>query len=602
MNTPNNPYKKRKDYYAKLLENQKKSLKIIGGLRLFVVLVGLLNLVFLYITHNNNLFFPIALAYTAIFIYLIMKHGQMKSRERYTLSLYKINDDSLKRIKGEWKSFCDTGEEFLNEEHSFSSDLDIFGKGSLFQWINTATTYMGRQSLKGYLTEPCREKDQIYKRQEAINELSRKLWWRQRFMAEGMSMEEEIRNPETLYKWIEDRDEFYFKPWIVIGVRILPIISLLIILIYFITDNISYYYPITMLGIQIIILKYQNKKRAKVLNTVYKYKDNIKVYRQMLKHFENKKFTSRYLREIKDDLVNEEEQKAYEQIDRLEKIVESITNRDNAMFIFVNIVTLWDYRCMIALERWKEKSGILIKTWLDAIGEVEALSSLAVIRYDKPDWATPKIIDEPSYLKAVQIGHPLLTKKRVSNDLKFENQARVLLITGSNMSGKSTLLRTAGINLVLAYSGAPVCAKDLCCSIMKVYTCMRISDNLEKNTSSFYAELLRIKDIVKETKNKGKVFFLLDEIFKGTNSQDRHEGAKILIKNLLRNGGMGMVSTHDLELGAMDGDNNSKIKNYHFQEYYKNNEIYFDYKLRSGVSTTRNAMYLIKMAGIDDSI
>jgi DNA mismatch repair ATPase MutS len=175
----------------------------------------------------------------------------------------------------------------------------------------------------------------------------------------------------------------------------------------------------------------------------------------------------------------------------------------------------------------------------------------------------------------------------------------VLLITGSNMSGKSTYLRTAGINLVLAYAGAAVCAKEFACDVFNIYTCMRISDNIEKNTSSFYAELLRIKEIVDESKTN-KVFFLLDEVFKGTNSQDRHEGAKILIKKLIENKAVGLVSTHDLELGVLEKESDSEIRNYHFKEYYEDNKIYFDYKINTGISTTKNAMYLIKMIGIDD--
>ncbi|SHJ89670.1 MutS family DNA mismatch repair protein [Paramaledivibacter caminithermalis] len=602
MNIPKKRYEKRKSYYAKLLEKQRKSLKLMGNLRLFVALAGLGNIIFLYITKNNNLLLPISLAYIIIFIYLVLKHNQTKHKVNYTFSLYKINNNSLERICGEWKSFSDTGDEFYDEAHNFSADFDIFGKGSLFQWINTAKTYMGRQSLKRYLTETCLDKEQIYKRQEAINELARRLWWRQRFMAEGMSITEEIQNPEILYKWANEKNEFYLKPWTIFGVRILPIISILLILVYFITKDISYYYPIILLALQTLIIKFKNKERSKSLNTVYKYKDNIKVYSKMLKHFENNYFKSEYLKELRDNIINEEAQRAYQQIDRLEKIVENITNRDNAAFIFVNIVTLWDYRCMIALEEWKERSGIMIEAWLDTIGEIEALSSLAVIKYDNPDWVRPEIMDEPSYFKAISMGHPLLTNKRVCNDLEFQDQTRVLLITGSNMSGKSTLLRTAGINLVLAYAGAPVCAKVFKCSIMKIYTCMRISDNLEKNISSFYAELLRIKSIIKATKHKEQIFFLLDEIFKGTNSQDRHEGAKILIRNLLRNGAVGLVSTHDLELGVMEEENKGKIKNYHFQESYKDNEIYFDYKLKPGVSTTRNALYLIRMIGIDDDL
>ncbi len=167
------------------------------------------------------------------------------------------------------------------------------------------------------------------------------------------------------------------------------------------------------------------------------------------------------------------------------------------------------------------------------------------------------------------------------------------------MSGKSTLLRTIGINLVLAYAGAPVCAQRFGCPILRIYTCMRVSDNLGESISSFYAELLRIKLIVSASKTEGKIFFLLDEIFKGTNSQDRHAGAKVLIRQLSKVGAMGLVSTHDLELGDLERESDRRIRNYHFREYYKNDEIHFDYKLRPGISTTRNAMYLIKMAGIE---
>ncbi|SKC88016.1 MutS family DNA mismatch repair protein [Maledivibacter halophilus] len=602
MKTPYKIYEKRRDYYKGLLEKQKKSLNMIGNLRLFVVLAGLGNTIFLYLTKNNTLLLPIFLVYLAIFIYLVIKYNQVKEIKKYISSLYKINDNSLKRVKGEWKSFSDTGGEFCNENHNFSYDLDIFGKASLFQWINTTATYMGRQFLKQYLTKPCTSKDKIYKRQEAIDELAGKLWWRQRFMAEAMAISEKSNNPESLYKWVNERNEFYLRPWVKFIVNMLPIISISTILIYFMTNNMSYYYPISILGIQILILKFKNKERSKVLNTVYKYKDNIAVYRHMLKQFEKKNFKSKYLNELKNILINEENEKVYNQIERLEKITQSITNRNNAAFIFVNIVILWDYRCMIRLENWKKKSGEHIRAWLNTIGELEALGSLAVIRHDNPQWAKPIIIDNPSHFRSTNMGHPLIDDKRVCNDLKFENETRILLITGSNMSGKSTLLRTAGINLVLAYAGAPVCAKTFSCSIMKIYTCMRISDNMEKNISSFYAELLRIKEIVKETESNTQVFFLLDEIFKGTNSEDRHKGAKILIKKLLKNNGMGLVSTHDLELETLEKESEKKVKNYHFREYYKNNEIYFDYKLRPGPSKTRNALYLMRMVGIDDGI
>lgn len=209
-----------------------------------------------------------------------------------------------------------------------------------------------------------------------------------------------------------------------------------------------------------------------------------------------------------------------------------------------------------------------------------------------------KVFEGSPSLKATALGHPLLNGNRVCNDLVFHPPMNVMLVTGSNMSGKSTFLRTAGINLVLAYAGAPVCATSFSCSIMHLFTCMRVSDNLEKSISSFYAELLRIKMLVEAVDKNQRVFFLLDEIFKGTNSRDRHTGAKILVKKLSRAKALGLVSTHDLELADLDKESEN-IKNYHFREYYRDDRIFFDYKLRPGVSTTRNAAYLMRMAGID---
>jgi DNA mismatch repair ATPase MutS len=292
------------------------------------------------------------------------------------------------------------------------------------------------------------------------------------------------------------------------------------------------------------------------------------------------------------------------------QIVEAISNRHNAFYFIFNILFLLDYQWMFALEKWKEKSGRHLEAWLNVLGESEALSSLAVIQHDHPQWAAPELSCGKSPVKgmalnrtmpvfaAEKMGHPLLGNSCVPNDLVFKRPENILLVTGSNMSGKSTLLRTAGINLVLAFAGTTVCAEKFSCSLMDIHTCMRVSDDLEKNISSFYAELLRIKMIVQAVEEERPVFFLLDEIFKGTNSVDRHAGAKALIKKFSQEKILGMISTHDLELGDLERES-PKVKNYHFQEYYVNDRICFDYKLRPGVSKTRNAAFLIKMAGIE---
>jgi DNA mismatch repair ATPase MutS len=282
----------------------------------------------------------------------------------------------------------------------------------------------------------------------------------------------------------------------------------------------------------------------------------------------------------------------------LEKVVNMIDVRYNMFYIVINILFLWDLQCVISYEKWKLKSDKKIEDWLIVIGWFEALSSLSIVKFDNQDWIYPEIIENEIKIDGKNVGHALLDNKRVCNDVKLTKSSNVVLITGSNMSGKSTYLRTIGITLLMSYYGLPVCAAEFKCSILNIYTCMRISDNLEMNISSFYAELLRIKKIIEALDDKRPLFFLLDEIFKGTNSTDRHIGAKELIIKLSKNNTLGIVSTHDLELGELEKIGDGRISNLHFKEFYENNEIKFDYKINKGVCKTRNAVYLMEMIGL----
>lgn len=596
---PKEEYEKRKKYYEGLIKKQDKSIKSISNLRLVTFLVGALVTIFFYVTKNYFLCVGLFLAFLLIFIYLVREHNKVIESRKYSLSLHKINDDSIKRIDGNWKSFSDTGEEFLEEDHNYSKDLDIFGRGSLFQWINTTATFLGRRKLSNILKEPYESINEIYTRQEAIKELAEKLDWRQEFMADGIIASDNIRDTEDLINWAKDRKKEYCNPLLSGILKVLPIITTAIIILPLLWRTMPLYLSPLAIIVNILILMKGNNYRGRALSTVDKYKDSIKVYYKMIRCIEKEKFNSRYLKNIKGNFIDEEGHTASWQINKLVTISDMTAFRRSPYYFFMNIITLWDYQCMFALEKWKRDSGKSLEAWLNAIGEMEVISSMSIIKYDNPEWAMPKIVEEKDIISAKNMGHPLLTNARVCNDFKIEKPASILLITGSNMSGKSTLLRTVGINLILAYIGAPVCADEFTCSMMNVYSCMRVSDDLERNISSFYAELLRIKKIVEASKENKKIFFLLDEIFKGTNSMDRHTGAKVLINKLRKEGAVGLVSTHDLELGDLEKESSGRIKNYHFKEYYKDNKIYFDYKLRSGISTTRNALYLINMIGID---
>lgn len=602
MKNPKEKYENRLERYGRLLKKQKRSVNIISNLRLFVAVAAVSSFLFFYLSGNHSTAYMTAGAILLIFMYLVVIHNRAIDFEEYIQGLYKINDISIKRFTDDWKEFEDRGDEFIDENHPFTQDLDIFGRASLFQWINTANTRIGRHALKSALSEPASKITDIKARQDAVGELAGMGWWRQRFAVEGMKVKDKIKDEENLLRWAEDRNALYHNNWLILTVTIMPVITISSLIL-------SYGFHLvprtafTILAIvQFGMLYLWVNDRNRALSTVYRYKNEIKLYAKMLRYFEKPRFKSAYLNKLQSGLLNSKGEKASEQIKRLEKIADWISNRENAMFLPINILLLWDYHSMIALEKWKEQSGQNIKKWMETMGEIEALSSLAVIRHDYPHWAVPEFTSMPSVLKAKSLGHPLLGARKVCNDLSIEKPASTLLITGSNMSGKSTYLRTGGINMVLAYAGAPVCASYIKCSIMDIHTCMRVKDNLEKNISSFYAEILRIRDIVNASKGDRQVFFLLDEIFKGTNSHDRHVGAERVIRNLCKNGAVGMASTHDLELGDLEKDSGGQVKNYHFQEYYRDDEIHFDYKLRLGVSTTRNALYLIRMAGIDEGL
>lgn len=597
MIEPKDKYEKRKTYYARRLENLTHRINRLSNVRLVTFLAGCGLAGFFYLNNRASLGMGIVAFTIVSFAALVIWHQTLKKRQSYIRLLFENYDQALKRLRGDWKSFTDEGEDFIDPAHPYSNDLDLFGNGSLFQWINTAKTFRGRETLKEWLTEPPVGIEPIIEKQETIKELSKNLAWRQRFLADASLSKLTLSSPKVIIDWAKTFDATYLRFEVLILARALPIITILFLILYLTTPSITFWYPLTGAIIQALILLL-GKQRGKVLNEVYSYRDSIKIYEKMLERFERRSFQSKYLRSLKKSLRDRDDKSASEQIRKLAWLSELIASRNNAMFLFINVLTLWDVQCMIALESWKEKSGRSLDRWLDTIAELEALSSLSIIHFDHQDWQFPEINSEKLGVVAVKLGHPLL-KESVCNDLSIEKRSGILLITGSNMSGKSTLLRTVGINLVLAYSGAPVYAQSFSCSMLQIYTCMRVSDNLGENISSFYAELLRIKQIVSASKTDQRIFFLLDEIFKGTNSQDRHAGAKVLIMQLSKVDSMGMVSTHDLELGDLERESNRKVRNYHFREYYKNNEIQFDYKLRAGISTTRNAMYLIKMAGID---
>ncbi len=618
MYTPESKYQRRVEAYSKKFDLYAGRSNTAGNYKLLVFFAGAALAVVLYIMRQYILMFAVLALFAAVFVYLSIIHNRIIMNKNYAEAMQQINNMCLKRAKGLWTAFSDTGEEFEDPGHSYTHDLDLFGKGSLFQMINMTTTFSGRQKLADMFLQPLDKTADIAMRQEAVKELARKLTFRHRMYSNVLmsnkniiltdaeiqdkkhtrSLIDIIGKPDDVFAWAKDVNSLYSAPGFKLLITALPIATLLLTVLT-VLGIVPFYLPVAGFVIQFLMLGYKINYRNKSFELVEKYSNSLKVYSSVLKQFEAESFESRYIVDLREQLKGASQVPAWKQIKKLSKLWELIANRYNFLYIVVNTITLWDFHCLVALEKWKMSSGRYVEKWFDIIGEVEALSSLAVMCHDNPDFIMPRVSEElKGGIVAEQLGHPLLTKGRKCNDISIDQGQPILLITGSNMSGKSTFLRTVGLSLILAYIGLPVCAKAFSCPVMKVYACMRTSDNLGQSVSSFYAELLRVKLIVEAVDREERVFFLLDEIFKGTNSADRHTGARMLISQLDKKGAWGMVSTHDLELADMERESGRRIRNYHFKEYYRDNSIYFDYQLREGVSDTRNAIFLMKMAGV----
>ncbi len=579
-------------------KKQKKTYNRLSNVRLVVFLKGIIIGIFYYQGQRlEDAYLLLALIFL-LFIYFVGKHRKVSASLKQIGYKIIVNQQYLDRMSGKWTEFLDDGEDFVDSKHPYTGDLDIFGPKSLFQWLTVAHTFYGREILQKYLSNPAKEKKEIKRRQQAVAELSGQLDFCQEMQCAGMSFPKVSHDPERLFLYTENFRKIINKQWIIYSCQGLPILTMGFILICSFTSSVSLYIPAALFLLQILLTTVGYMKIAPVLDEIYKIKDDISVFSSLLQVIETQSFTDEYLLHLQSNLSSHQ-QSAFEQVKKLERIIDFIDVRYSSILYFVlNVCFLWDYYCLFAVENWKGANGKVIRSWVETIGTFEALSSLALVRQLNPHWSFPSFTEGELKFVAEELGHPLLVEdKRICNDVEIDNDLGV--ITGSNMSGKTTLLRTVGINLVLAYAGTGTCAKELECSIMEIFTSMRVADDVNSGISTFYAELLRIKMIVDYSQQQKNMIFLIDEIFRGTNSRDRIIGARNVIKNLHKKWIIGLISTHDLELCDLEYEKNITSKNYHFEESFVGDEMKFDYRLRLGRSTTTNAQYLMKMVGIE---
>jgi hypothetical protein len=512
--------------------------------------------------------------------------------------LIKINEHELDILKNEYSSFYD-GIRYKDDHHPYATDLDIFGRSSLFQYVNRNYTEQGRNLLAHNLLHGL-EVNAIVDRQEAIKELSPMLQWRQQMQSLSMQQPVSVKTQSKIEDWLAREGKHFTHPvWKpVITVYSILMISATLLAIFDIFA-IQYYFPLFVACYVITSAISKNAIKAYVdLTGISK---EISTVEQLLKWIETKQFSSSLLKQLQLNARSSGQQAAHVETTQLKKILNRFDVQLNLfVFIFLNTLLFWSVRQMISLNKWKTDNKGRIGDWFQLIAEAEVLNSLATLHFNQPSWAFPEFIDQHFTFKGVHIGHPLLpSKERVDSSFTLSGEGKVALVTGSNMAGKSTFLRSVGVNIVLARIGASICAHQLILSPVTLMTSMRVADNLAESTSTFYAELKKLKCIIDAVNAHEQVFILLDEILRGTNSLDRHAGSEALVTQLIRHKAIAIVATHDLELAALQKLYPSSIENYHFDVQVEGQELYFDYKLKEGVCTSLNASILMSKIGIE---
>lgn len=577
---------------------QKRSARL-SNLRLVSFLGGFGAFIYiLYVRRASPVPLTVAVFSFLMFVRFLLEHAKVARRIRLLGRLRDVNRTGIDRMEGKWHEFADRGEDLQSSDHLYAYDLDIFGKGSLYQHICCAHTYRGREALAGLLSENEPDPEKIQSRQEAVKELAGKLEWRQMLEARAVLEKGYQEDPQKLIAWMEsDKDSgFLKKRWVLSLAPFAALISSYLLYSFFSAPFLAFLF----IPLNLTLYFTLNRRICDNLDNFDKYERSVGLYAVLLKMIEREEFDSALLQKVKKELSGRTRTAPSKAVSRFNSRLSLSQIRHNKEVGFLlNLLFLWDLQCLFSLLSWRSKFGSSFETWIATIADMEAFSSLSVMHFENPQWSFPQISTEQDGFSALQMGHPLIHKeKRVVNDISIPSRKTVTIITGSNMSGKTTFLRTVGVNLVLAYAGAPVCAQDLSSAPIRLYSTMRINDNLQEGISTFYFELLKIKKILERAGDHPSLV-LIDEIFRGTNSRDRHTAAVIVLKQLLKKNALTVISTHDYELTSLAQQDEKTYRNYHFRDDYSEEGISFSYKLHPGASRQSNALALVKLAGIE---
>ncbi len=529
-----------------------------------------------------------------VFGILVQRHDRVvRARERVTRSIA-FYDRGMARLEDRWTGTGEPGDRFADDRHLYAHDLDLFGRGSLFELLSIARTRAGEETLAGWLLQPA-PPDDILARQQAIAELTPALDLRERVALAGADVRAAVQT-DALVAWAEGAPVLT-RGWLR-RVAVLLTAGALAAGAYGIRTG-SYGPLIAVVVLEVLFFLPQRVGIRQALHAAGGPARDLDALAHVLHALEGARCTSPRLAGLRAGL-DSDGLSASAAIRRMHRLVELHDWQHNQFFAPVAAALLWGTHLAWAIEWWRRRHGGQVRGWLRTVGEFEALGSLAAYRYEHPDDVWPEIVEGPGRFEAAGLGHPLIAASRlVRNDVRLSPDMQLLVVSGSNMSGKTTLLRTVGINAVLALAGAPVRASRFRLAPVSVGATLRIEDSLQEGRSRFFAEITRIRALVDLTEGPRPLLFLLDELFHGTNSHDRLQGAAGVLRSLLARGAIGLITTHDLALTAIADELAPRAANVHFADRFERGEIHFDYRLRPGPVTRSNAIALMRAVGLD---
>jgi len=592
MPDPRQHYQENISQYNDQLAAAKRKLLTSSTIRLVIFLAACSGIYFGW--GNTQIIIAIIVVFIVLFLFLVSKHSDLQYQRDFLQELIRVNTIEIKVLNRDFHNLPD-GENFKNGQHAFSMDIDLFGRGSFFQYMNRTSLEPGTQQLAQNLTE--NSIDNILQKQEAVQELVSKTEWRQKFSATAALVKTEAPVAFIL-NWLRD-----YKNYVPQAMRFIPkvfsVISLLISVLYYF-DFIPVSILVAWFFIGLGITGAFVKKTNKLSEYTGKAQSTFEQYYKLLVQLENEKFTSALLQQKMAHIAPKNGKKASEIVKNFSKIMAAFDQRGNLLVgTFTNAFMLSDLRHGYAMEKWIARHGAQVNEWFEVIAFFDAYNSMGNFAFNHPHYTFPEIKTKEKILECTAASHPLLDpKKAVANDFKIDEE-QFFIITGANMAGKSTFLRTVSLQIVMANVGLPVCAASAKYTPIKLITSMRTTDSLTDDASYFFSELKRLQYIVQAIKTD-RYFIILDEILKGTNSTDKAIGSRKFIDKLVASHSTGIIATHDLSLCAA-ADTLQPVENYYFDAEIKNNELFFDYTFKKGICQNMNASFLLKKMNIIDA-